>query len=317
MSHQPPTCRSIRLRNVDDANRVFHGVFLRVLPLFSRRLTVEERRAIHTGCVFVWEERNPTMEATGEGIERWTDGRRWSCSRVKNDFLFYQEKLPDINDEALSAAMQPNRLVKQTYSVYVDTPEGRRKWHLVAYYTPETRDTLLTVDDIPELAALRYHVPPGAYLPARLARGRGRPEPDVEMQVPHLHTSHPHPRIQTELPMYTPSAPFAFQPSPILVPAVFDAPHEESSPDPPSSPELQTPPSSPPQVRPNPRFIIENAVAKVDIAQAEQRTLRSPGSSSNEIAPLVYSRYRPYKPRHPLDLDAIRAFDANFESPST
>jgi len=252
------------------------------------------------------------MEAVGEGIERWTDGRRWSCSRVKNDFLFYQEKLPDINDEAVSAAMLPNRLVKQTYSVYVNTSDGRRKWHLVAYYTPETRDSLLTVDDIPELAALRYHIPQGAYQPARLARGRGRPEPEGDVQVQHVSPQHPQPRLHTELPTYAPSAPFAFQPSPLLVPARFDHLHEESSPDPPSSPELQTPPSSPPQARPDARSIIENAVATVDIAQAQRRTLMGPDGSSKDIAPLLYTRYRPYKPRHPLDVDAIRAFDVNF-----
>jgi hypothetical protein len=30
------------------------------------------------------------------GIERWTDGLKWGPSRVRDDFLFYQEK--DAND---------------------------------------------------------------------------------------------------------------------------------------------------------------------------------------------------------------------------
>ncbi|KAH0828185.1 hypothetical protein J3R83DRAFT_3888 [Lanmaoa asiatica] len=56
-------------------------------------------------------------------------------------------------------------LVKQTYSVYVDTSRGRRKWHLIAYFTADTADDLRTVSEIPELA--RLNVPPGKYRSAR------------------------------------------------------------------------------------------------------------------------------------------------------
>lgn len=80
------------------------------------------------------------------------------------------------------------RLVKQTYSVYIDTLRGRRKWHLseyrsfvqsqrtdiadiVAYFTQETVDTLRTVDQIPSIAALR--IPSGRFRSARAVKGRG------------------------------------------------------------------------------------------------------------------------------------------------
>jgi hypothetical protein len=33
--------------------------------MVARRLDTEERRAIHSGCVFVWEERGANAEATG------------------------------------------------------------------------------------------------------------------------------------------------------------------------------------------------------------------------------------------------------------
>lgn len=62
---QRPTCTGVRVRSVADCNVIFHAVSLGILPLVSRRLSIEERRAIHSGCVFVWEERTPTIEAAG------------------------------------------------------------------------------------------------------------------------------------------------------------------------------------------------------------------------------------------------------------
>lgn len=99
---QPATCNGIRVRSTADCNVIFHAVSLGILPLVSRRLSIEERRAIQSGCVFVWEERSPTIEAVGvrstcscfpyvslkridpskDGLERWTDSRRWGASRL-------------------------------------------------------------------------------------------------------------------------------------------------------------------------------------------------------------------------------------------
>lgn len=62
---QAPTCSGVRVRSIADCNVIFHAVTLGILPLISRRLTIEERRAIQSGCVFVWEERTPTIEAVG------------------------------------------------------------------------------------------------------------------------------------------------------------------------------------------------------------------------------------------------------------
>ncbi|THH05960.1 hypothetical protein EW145_g4418 [Phellinidium pouzarii] len=61
-------------------------------------------------------------------------------------------------------------LVKQTYSVWVEGPRGRRKWHLTAYFTQATVDRLQTVDDFPQLAGL--DVPPGKYVSTRLGKPR-------------------------------------------------------------------------------------------------------------------------------------------------
>jgi hypothetical protein len=95
-------------------------------------------------------------------------------------------------DPVGASAMRPRRrgehMIKQTYSVYVHTPDGMKKWHLSssgfafkasiesahefldAYWTQETLDRLLTVDDIPELRSLE--VAPGTYLCARTNRMR-------------------------------------------------------------------------------------------------------------------------------------------------
>jgi hypothetical protein len=81
-------------------------------------------------------------------------------------------------------------LIKQTYTVYVNTRRGQRKWHLsgypqlcpvypgnlisvilpVAYFTEESVHRLRSIDDIPELASLS--VPAGRYISARSAKGR-------------------------------------------------------------------------------------------------------------------------------------------------
>ncbi|ESK90894.1 hypothetical protein Moror_16480 [Moniliophthora roreri MCA 2997] len=178
---QRPTITVLRIRSPADAHVIFHAVSLNLLPIVSRRLDTEERRSISSGCVFVWEERGSNAEATGLGIERWTDSIRWGPSRVKDDFLFYHEKEPEPTElELLSGSngMQQSvgrgcfreNLIKQTYSVFVETPRGRRKWHLIAYFTQDSLEYLRTIDDIPALSNL--HVPPGKYITARTGKPR-------------------------------------------------------------------------------------------------------------------------------------------------
>ncbi|KAG6831773.1 hypothetical protein H0H92_007925 [Tricholoma furcatifolium] len=148
--------------------------------MVTRRLDSEERGLIQPGSVYVWEERGPHAELTGVGIERWTDGIRWGPSRVREGFLFYHEK-KDIHSQHLysgnafnagASSSIPSRsiLVKQTYTVHVDTPNGQRKWHLIAYFTEESIEHLRSIDDFPQLANLA--VPSGKYKSARSAKGR-------------------------------------------------------------------------------------------------------------------------------------------------
>jgi len=200
----------LRVRSPLDAQIIFHAVSLGILPMVARRLDTEERRDIHSGCVFVWEERGANAEATGLGIERWTDGIRWGPSRVRDEFLFYHEKDQEPADmdansdsdttygphRAPEYGLNRGSLIKQTYSVFVETPRGRRKWHLIAYFTQASVDELRCVDDIRELASLT--VPPGTYKSARSAKGRPRDERFYDHQYapygyggPHQHVSFP------------------------------------------------------------------------------------------------------------------------------
>jgi len=68
---QQPSLQNIRIRSTRDALHIFHAVARNTLPLITRRLDAEERRAITPGNVYVWEERSANSEATGLGMERW------------------------------------------------------------------------------------------------------------------------------------------------------------------------------------------------------------------------------------------------------
>ncbi|KAF8199972.1 Gti1/Pac2 family-domain-containing protein [Mycena galopus ATCC 62051] len=180
MPIQRPTCEGIRVRSPQDAHVIFHGVFTRRLPMITRRLDTEERRAITSGCVFVWEERGgPNTEPMGLGIERWTDSIRWGPSRVREEFLFYHEKddpveidltydsdVPSPLGYGPTHVLMRENLIKQTYSVFVETPHGRRKWHLRHRRLPSDRRG----HPLPRRASR----PVGMYKSARSAKGPGR-----------------------------------------------------------------------------------------------------------------------------------------------
>ena len=60
---QRPTCTNLRVRTARDAETLFHAVALGMLPMITRRLDSEERMALTTGCVYVWEERTSVVSA--------------------------------------------------------------------------------------------------------------------------------------------------------------------------------------------------------------------------------------------------------------
>ncbi|KAF9481070.1 hypothetical protein BDN70DRAFT_876809 [Pholiota conissans] len=173
---------SLHIRDVHDAHVVLEAVRLNILPLLKRRLLASEREELKSGHVYVWEE----AQDDG-GLLRWTDGRRWSQSRMRGDYLFYEEKIETTQEERDAKAARrarrasdpnaivpppirrkdrpskPNGLTKQTYSVTVNLPGSSepRKWHVVAYFSGEDYARLPVIDNYSYLRNI--HAPNGVF----------------------------------------------------------------------------------------------------------------------------------------------------------
>ncbi|TRM60404.1 Gti1/Pac2 family-domain-containing protein [Schizophyllum amplum] len=192
---QHPTLMNTKIRSTQDALQVFSAVARTILPLITHRLDAEERRAICSGNVYVWEERS--ADTAGMGMERWTDGLSWGPSRVRDEFLYYQQKDLEVVTEGHSrtgssqhlmrvytpagnhGASAADRLIKQTYSVHVTLPQDRRrgvsrKWHLTAYFSQSTLDSLRSVESVAGVGD--YPVPDGWFRGTRSC-GRAAPNP--------------------------------------------------------------------------------------------------------------------------------------------
>ncbi|CAK5262926.1 unnamed protein product [Mycena citricolor] len=193
---QDLTHPALQIRNVSDALIVVEAVRRGMLPLIIHRLSVEDREQVGAGRVYVWEE----SDRKG-GLMRWTDGRKWSQSRVLGERLFYDEKV-EITEEEREAKAQrrvqrivnpgipvppPNRnqrqfksdgLTKENYSFFVKGPgDLSRKWHLVAYSIGSERATYPTITHYPHLLAIR--VPPGVFSLSRNRRVREKHVPSA------------------------------------------------------------------------------------------------------------------------------------------
>lgn len=83
--------------NTHDALIVFEACRRGLLPRATGRLSEAERKAIKSGDIFVFNEEESQ-------IKRWTDGKRWSPSRILNNFLIYREIKCDDNQEGGHAA---------------------------------------------------------------------------------------------------------------------------------------------------------------------------------------------------------------------
>ncbi|KAJ7505869.1 Gti1/Pac2 family-domain-containing protein [Mycena galericulata] len=179
---------ALHIRDVADAHKVLEAVRLNILPLIRRRLVAHERAQLKSGNVFVWEESEDSDEG---GLVRWTEGRRWSQSRMRGDCLFYEEKIETTHEEkqakaarraskasdsATSVPPPPKRkdrpskvdgLTKQTYSVTVNMPgaSNSRKWHIVAYFSAYDYARLPVVDSYDYLRSIR--VPDGVFISNR------------------------------------------------------------------------------------------------------------------------------------------------------
>ncbi|KAJ7131177.1 Gti1/Pac2 family-domain-containing protein, partial [Mycena epipterygia] len=169
------------IRNASDVLVVLEAVRRGILPLITLRMSANDRDQLKNGNVFVWEE-----SADEGGLVRWTDGRRWSQSKVCADCLFYEEKVDVTEEEREAKALRrarricnpgldirpPRRnqrpsksggLTKQTYSFLVQLPGSceARKWHIVAYSLWPDRARLPVIEDYPVLRDIR--VPMGVF----------------------------------------------------------------------------------------------------------------------------------------------------------
>lgn len=90
LTMQTPTHPNLHVRDAHDAHVVFEAVRQGLLRPIRRRLN-EVERAVHvrSGSIFVWFE-----SEQDDGLKRWTDGRVWGQSRMREPYLFYDEKLP-------------------------------------------------------------------------------------------------------------------------------------------------------------------------------------------------------------------------------
>ncbi|GBE80481.1 cAMP-independent regulatory protein [Sparassis crispa] len=182
---QEPTLTDIHIRSVQDAHKLFYAVQLGLLEKIDKRLDANERNALRPGNVYVWEEKGPTADTFSVSMERFTEGKSWTASRVRDDFLMYFEdqkkKGRGDSQRAKSSENQvvrpgeSDQFIKLTYSVFRDDPADLgqsdekqrkpRKWHLNAYFTKLTEGQLRTIDDIPFLRDLQ--VPEGTFKSAR------------------------------------------------------------------------------------------------------------------------------------------------------
>ena len=76
---QTPTHPRVHVRDARDAHIIFEAVRQgRLKPVHRRLNEMERTRYITSGSLFVWEESDDEM-----GLKRWTDGRVWSQSRMR------------------------------------------------------------------------------------------------------------------------------------------------------------------------------------------------------------------------------------------
>ncbi|PIL36010.1 hypothetical protein GSI_01670 [Ganoderma sinense ZZ0214-1] len=191
---QRPTLTDVHIRSAADAHKLFYAVQLGLLPKVEKRLDANERAALRPGDVYVWEEKGPNTDSFSVSMERFTEGKSWTASRVREDFLMYFESPRKSKGNARTSENQVVRpgeqdlYIKLTYSVIREdvSKDGSQpnnsddkqkkppKWHMNAYFTKLTEGQLRTIDDIPMLRELQ--VPEGIFRSARTTKPGKRGE---------------------------------------------------------------------------------------------------------------------------------------------
>ncbi|KAG9122045.1 hypothetical protein FRC07_001729, partial [Ceratobasidium sp. 392] len=161
---------------------------------------------------FLFYHQRDTEAAEDERMESADDGRappeKWLRKFVRRKIadetphhassLSLRLSAPGVSDR------ENDRLIKQTYSVFVTIPGSggqQRKWHITAYFTQGTIEFLRTVDQIPELAIV--DPPPGTY---RSARATGKKNQEPAPSVPEYHPISRHAHVEPSPIQWTPHA---------------------------------------------------------------------------------------------------------------
>ncbi|CUS21952.1 LAQU0S04e04610g1_1 [Lachancea quebecensis] len=100
----------------------------KLAPVERRPYEIERSQLIVSGNVFVFIEELSR-------IRRWTDGVRWSPSRILGKFLVYREL--DKHRRGGPAPLRPNGLIKKALSLHLYDPGSsqRQTFHLISYYS--------------------------------------------------------------------------------------------------------------------------------------------------------------------------------------
>ncbi|KAI0081956.1 hypothetical protein K474DRAFT_1580171, partial [Panus rudis PR-1116 ss-1] len=162
---QQPTLTNVHVRTIDDAHKLFYAVELGKLPKIEKRLDSHERAALRPGNVYVWEEKPPSADNYSVTMERFTEGKSWTASRVRCEFLMYYESPAKKKKGDRDESTKPSDEPPPTSSGRDKDKKKPRKWHLNAYFTKFTEGQLQTIDEIPMLRDLV--VPEGMYKTAR------------------------------------------------------------------------------------------------------------------------------------------------------
>lgn len=102
-----------------------------LVPIIPERFSEEERNTCaKSGAIYIWCENK-------SNIKRWTDGRKWSASRVSGVFLSYKEMIkPKKGCSSHATDLKSNGLTKLSFS-FTDNLD---KYHIVSYINENDSD---------------------------------------------------------------------------------------------------------------------------------------------------------------------------------
>ncbi|KIO23500.1 hypothetical protein M407DRAFT_244750 [Tulasnella calospora MUT 4182] len=302
----------LHIRNAHEAHTLFEAVRLGLLPIVRRRLSPTDRE-LQSGEVFVWEE-----ASYKGGLERWTDGRKWSQSRMREPFLFYEEKaMPSREEKDAKAARRarkssdpasptsvsavlpsspspprrqdrptkPKGLTKQTYSAFVHTPnspanQAPKKWHLTAYFCSTTYHELPVCADDSVLRSVT--VPEGVYVTGKgLTRKNGSQRGVERKETPSSSTPAP-----SSLPPQAPMQQLPQHPPQGYYPPHYPHPHDAAPSYPPHPHAYPPHPQYAPHRPPPPPSETPSAPADDGASNLDSGS-RSPWSSSSSAMPVT------------------------------